>query len=90
LKAKDEAAFTDVNWSAKEGLSFKIKSSLPDSNKLTFRIPYYFNKKKIIDIKINGMKQNYFVRKVKGYDYAFISIYPGKTLVVAVKYSDSL
>ena len=39
LKAKDEATFTDINWSNSR-LSFKIKSSLTHSNGLSYMIPY--------------------------------------------------
>src|SRR6185295_3761748 len=87
LKAKDEAGFTDINWS-KDGLSFNIKSTLVHPNKLTFRVPYFFSHRKIIEIKIDGVKQNYSIKRVKGYDYAFISIDAGKSYAVAVKYSN--
>ena len=87
LKAKDEASFTDINWS-KGSLSFKIKSTLIHSNKLTFRVPYFFNKRKVIEIKIDGEKQPFSAKNVKGYDYAFISIDAGKNYSVAVKYSN--
>jgi len=87
LKAKDEAGFTDINWT-KDGLSFNIKSTLTHSNKLTFKVPYIFDERKIIEIKIDGAKQNYSIKRVKGYDYAFISIDAGKSYAVAVKYSN--
>jgi len=86
LRAKDEAAFTKIKWKGKNKLSFKIKSALNHGNKLSCMISYSFDAKKINEITINGIKQAYLVRHVKGFDYAFITIKPGSVYRVVVTY----
>ena len=86
LRAKDEAAFTKIKWKGKNKLSFKIKSALNNGNKLSCIIPYSFDAKKINEITINGIKQAYLVKHVKGFDYAFITIKPGSVYRVVVTY----
>ena len=87
LKAKDEAAFTKIKWKGKNKLSFKIKSALNHGNKLSCMISYSFDAKKINEITIDGIKQAYLVRHVKGFDYAFLTIKPGTAYSMVVKYS---
>src|SRR6185312_7250828 len=60
LSAREEAAFSHLNW-ADDVLSFKIASSLKDSNMLTCMIPYYFNGKRINKITVNGNEQSYII-----------------------------
>jgi hypothetical protein len=86
IKAKDEATFTNIKWDDNK-LSFKIKSALKHSNELSCMIPYLFNENKINEITINGIKQAYLVRQVKGFDYAFLTIKLGFVYQVVVNYS---
>lgn len=87
LKAKDEARFTNIQWSDDQ-LSFKIKSALEHTNMLACMLPYSFQSKKIKSISIDGKEQSYTVKRVKGSDYAFVTIKPGKDYNVIVKYND--
>lgn len=87
LKAKDEAAFTNIKWTDNGLLSFNITSALTHTNSITCMIPYTFNGKNIIEVTIDGVKQNYSVKKIKGFDYAFLSVKPGNSYSVSVKYS---
>jgi hypothetical protein len=86
LQAKDEATFTDIKWEANNQLSFKIKSALKHPNDLSCMIPYLFNGRKINEININGVKQGYSVKQVKGFSYAFLTIKPSSDYYVVVKY----
>jgi hypothetical protein len=85
LKAKDEAAFTNIKW-VNNSLSFKIKSSLTHTNGITCMIPYMYNGKKISNIKINGMTASYAVKTIKGFEYALVTIKPGTNYNMLVNY----
>jgi hypothetical protein len=87
LKAKDEATFTNIEWKNNNQLSFKINSALEHSNELGCMIPYLFNGKKLNEISIDGRKQSYPVKSIKGFDYAFITIKPGSAYNLIVNYS---
>lgn len=87
LKAKDEAVFSNIKWSSNNLLSFSIASTLTNPNNITCMVPYHFNTKKIIQVTINGAKQNYTVTQVKGFQYTFLSIKPGRAYSVSVQYS---
>ena len=87
LKAKDEATFTNIKWTGNNQLSFKIKSTLKHSNELACMIPNLFNGNKIDEITIDGKKQDYLVRRVKGFDYAFLTIKPGVSYNIVANYS---
>jgi hypothetical protein len=85
LKAKDEAAFTNINW-ANNRLSFKIKSSLTNINRLTCMVPYVHDRKKINKITINGVTIPYSVKLIKGFDYAMFTIKPGASYDLVITY----
>ena len=85
LKAKDEAAFTDINW-ANNQLSFKIKSSLTHSNGLSCMVPFIYKGNKISKITSNGVTQSYSVKLIKGFDYALITIRPGVNYNIIIDY----
>lgn len=85
LKTKDEATFTSIVW-AKSKLSFKISSSLTHSNKLACMVPFVYEDKKIIDITSNGTKQPYSVKKIKGFDYAILTVRPGFDYDIVISY----
>lgn len=87
LKAKDEAGFTDINWKNNQ-LSFKIKSSLTHSNELSYMVPYIFNGKKINKITSNGLTQSYSESRIKGLEYAMITIKPGFNYTIEINYKN--
>lgn len=87
LKAKDEATFTDINWSGNR-LTFAIHSSLKHQNGITCQIPYTYNGKNVTEIISNGTSQSFAVKSIKGFDYAWITIKPGSNYNVEVSYSD--
>ena len=85
LKAKDEATFTDINWTNNQ-LSFKIKSSLTHSNGLCCMIPFVHNGKKISKITANGVIQSYSVKMIKGVEYALLTIRPGYDYNIVINF----
>jgi hypothetical protein len=87
LKAKDEAGFSNIQWSNNR-LSFTIKSSLTHNNGLTCMIPYNYNKKTIDKITVNGITKSYTVKSVKGAEYAWITIQPGFVYHFEIDYTN--
>jgi hypothetical protein len=87
IKMRDEASFSDIQW-RHNSLSFSLNSSLAHSNGLTFMVPYTYGDKKINRIYCSEKESSYFVRSVRGTDYAFVTITPGKNYSVKVNYSD--
>ncbi|MEP7143732.1 MAG: hypothetical protein ABI707_12710 [Ferruginibacter sp.] len=85
LKARDEAGFVDINW-VNYRLSFKIKSSLKHSSRLTCMIPYLYNGKRITNIRVNGVTQAFSVKSIKGFDYALLPTGPGSDYSIVVHY----
>lgn len=85
IKMKDEATFTDINWSNNR-LSFNLNSSLKHSNGLTFMIPYKYGNLKINGITLNGKDTRFINKSVKGSDYAFITVKPGVNYSFIVTY----
>ncbi|MCW3117007.1 MAG: hypothetical protein JWM28_1089 [Chitinophagaceae bacterium] len=85
LKVKDEAYFSDFNFK-KGTLTFTIHSALSNSNALSFLVPFEFNRKSVS--VINGNKRSYPVvkKKIKGLDYAWVTIQPGKQYAFRVDY----
>jgi len=85
LKMKDEASFSNLNWSNNQ-LSFKLNSSLKHSSGLTFMVPENHDGKKIEEIKLDGKNTSFNINQVKGSKYAFLSIPGGSSYEVKVKY----
>ncbi|HMI67542.1 MAG TPA: hypothetical protein VK517_15985 [Cyclobacteriaceae bacterium] len=85
LKAKEEATFSDIQWTRHQ-LAFKIKSSLPHRNGLTCMVPAVYNGKKIIKITSNGITQPYSVKSIKGFKYGMVTIQPGHPYSLVVNY----
>lgn len=85
LKMKDEASFTDFNWSD-NSLSFRLNSSLKHSNGLTFMIPAMYGDKMISTITKDGGKTSFSIRKVKDIDYAFITVRGGSSHEFVITY----
>jgi len=87
IKMKDEAAFNDLTW-ADNKLSFKLTSTLKHTNKLTFMISSIYGSKLLKGITVNGKSQSFILKYVKGINYAFVSVEPGKNYDVIVNYKE--
>ena len=85
LKMKDEAFFTDINWSENK-LTFKIQSTLQNPDGLTFLLPGNHAGSKIISIRSDGNELKYKTEKIKGYEYAMATITPGKMHDISANY----
>jgi hypothetical protein len=85
LKMKDEATFNNIQWINNQ-MSFALNSSLSHSNGLSFMIPSKYNKREIEQILINGKNNNFHYKKVKGSDYAFVTVKPGVNYEVLIEY----
>jgi hypothetical protein len=86
LKMKDEASFTNFNW-LNNSLSFRLNSSLTHSNGLTFLIPAMHGDKKLSMITKDGEIIFYSIIKVKGVDYAFITVQGGSNHEFVITYN---
>jgi len=86
IKMRDEASFTDINWSNNK-LSFTLHSSLKHSIGLTFMVPLKYGNMKIKKISQNGKDTSYTIKQVKGSDFAFLTVAPGANYSVHVDFS---
>jgi hypothetical protein len=87
LKAKDEASFSDIKF-INDRLSFNIKSSLKHTSSLNCMLPFIFNGKKINKVMVNGKSASFYVKKIKGSEYAMLAIIPGANYSIAVNYNN--
>jgi hypothetical protein len=87
IKAKDDASFTNIKW-LNSRLSFEVKFALADKNRLAIMIPWLFNGKKIHKISMDGISTHPFIKRVKGFDYAFLTRQTGAIHSIVVTYGD--
>ena len=87
LRVKEEASFTDINWTDNQ-LSFKIKSSLTHDNGLSCLLPYAYNGTAINKITVNGVTQPLSVKSIKGYKYGMVTIKSGFNYSLVVSYAN--
>ena len=85
LKMKDDANFSDFNW-LKNRLSFKLSSSLANSNGLTFLLPLIHRGLQMRSISIDGIDRKIERKMIKGYEYSFVTVIPGKVYNVSASY----
>jgi hypothetical protein len=85
IKVKDDAIFSDIIWWNSK-LSFEVKSAFTNNNKLAIMIPYLYDGKKINEIIIDGIRYHSFLKRVKGFDYAFLTIKSGVPYSIVVTY----
>jgi hypothetical protein len=83
LKAKDEAAFDQIKWKKNE-LSFEVKSNVKHQNNITVMVPLKVGKLKVKSVN-GGMAFN--IWKVKGTDYALISVQTGQSSHIKICYN---
>jgi hypothetical protein len=85
IKMRDNASFTDINWSDNK-LSFNLNSSLKHSNGLTFMVPTIYRDKKIKGITVNGKDIRFISRSVKGSEYALVTVNTGVNYSIQINY----
>jgi hypothetical protein len=85
VKMRDEAAFSNISW-VNNQLSFTLHSSLKHSSGLTFMIPASYGGKSIKRITIDGEEVPAYLKLVKGSEYAFASVEPGKNYEISADY----
>jgi hypothetical protein len=87
IKMKDEASFSDKNWPNNK-LSFTLNSKLKHSNGLTFMLPASYTGNKLKEVVKNGSTTPFTIKKVKGSDYAFITVQGGENYSVVASYEN--
>ncbi len=85
LQAKDEARFTEIQWKNNE-LSFILKSGLSHSNGITIMLPGTFGGSKIRSITEKDAAQPYRLQKIKGVEYAMLTVQPGSDHAIKANY----
>lgn len=85
IKMRDEASFNKISWSNNQ-LSFTVNSTLKHSNGLTVMIPAGYGGKKIKTITKNGEEEPVYIKKVKGSEYAFVTVEGGADYAFQVNY----
>jgi len=85
LKMKDEASFSNLKWSGNT-LTFLLSSAIDNRDGLTFLLPENHDGSKISSIKVDGRTIKLTKNIIKGYEYAFITISPGKTYEISAFY----
>ncbi|MBN9381895.1 MAG: hypothetical protein J0H74_14085 [Chitinophagaceae bacterium] len=84
-KARDEAAFTGLHW-VRDKLTFTIKSSVAAAHDITCMIPHRYMGKRVDKVTQNGVSRSWLIKKVKGAEYAWLTIRPGTDYKVEVRY----
>lgn len=85
IKMKDEASFSDFSWSNNH-LTFKLSSSHKHPSGLTFLLPFGHDSLKIKNIEIAGQTRKFVRWKIKGSEYALVTVIPGNTYNISVNY----
>lgn len=86
IKMKDEASFSDINWSGNR-LNFRIDSNLACGGGLTFLLPASYHELMIKNILVNGSPGRFITREIKGYGYALVTVEPGSRYEISAEYS---
>jgi len=85
LKTRDEASFSDFRWKG-QLLRFRLLSGIKNPSGLSILLPEHFNNLKIRNIKIDGKDIESVAWRIKGIEYARVTISPGKNYDILVKY----
>ena len=85
MKMKDEAFFSDLRWSHNQ-LTFMLSSAFNNSEGLTFLIPANHGDLKISSITINNHSSKFEQRIIKGHEYAFVTVTPGRAYEISADY----
>lgn len=85
IKMKDEAMFSEINWSGNE-LKFNLNSSVKNNNGLTFMLPFSYKESEIAEITVDGKSIPVIKGNVRGSDYAFSTVEPGSNYSIRARY----
>ncbi len=85
LKMKDEASFSDIEWS-ENTLTFNLSSAIPNPDGLTILLPADHGDLKISSVAIDGLIRQFEHRTIKGNEYASITVTPGKIYIISAGY----
>jgi hypothetical protein len=85
MKMKDEASFSQINWSNNR-LTFELSSSLECSSGLTFILPVWHGLSKIRMIAVNGKETPFKAAKIKGLEYALVTVTSGRNYRISADY----
>ena len=85
LKMKDEASFSDIEWS-ENTLTFNLSSAIPNPDGLTILLPADHGDLKISSVSIDGLIRQFEHRTIKGNEYASITVTPGKIYKISAGY----
>jgi hypothetical protein len=85
LKMKDEASFSDIEWS-ENTLTFNLSSAIPNPDGLTILLPADHGDLKISSVAIDGLIRQFEHRTIKGNEYASITVIPGKIYKISAGY----
>jgi hypothetical protein len=85
LRVKEEASIDDITWS-NDRLFFQINSSMKFDRGITCLIPFNFDGNKVSNITVNGEEQTYSIKSMKGYEYVWLTVEPGRNYQVEVEY----
>lgn len=85
LKMKDEASFSDIEWS-ENTLTFNLSSAIPNPDGLTILLPADHGDLKISSVAIDGLIRQFEHRTIKGNEYASITVTPGKFYKISAGY----
>ena len=85
MRVKDAASFDDIKWEGDE-LSFMLNSPVNGKAGLTFFLPVESGDKTVSAVNINGQSRSFYLRSVKGQEYAFVTVTPGVDYEISVMY----
>ncbi len=85
LKMKDEASFSNLSW-VNNQLTFTLNSSLEHSHSLSFIVPATYNGKVVKRIIKDGQHTPFSIKRIKGFDYAFVTVRGGRSYEISVEY----
>jgi O-glycosyl hydrolase len=85
LKVKEEASFNDIKWDGSR-MSFTIHSSLAHESGVTCMLPYVVDGRKVKKATVDGAAVHPLTRRVKGYEYAMVTVKPGIDHRVVISY----
>lgn len=86
IKARDNARFTGIKWKPGK-LSFTLENRNSCKDELSVIIPFRHSGREISKITADGKIIPYFIREIRGSEYAFILPGPGINVNITVTYS---
>ncbi len=85
IKTKDDAFLSNIKFESSR-LSFLLQSNLAFESKLTIMLPAAFNNKQLRSVSLDNEHVDFFKRQVKGKEYIFVNIKPGRNYHVEALY----